>query len=146
MEVCHPLHAQTDLDILMMLTFHRKKMLFIEARNNRVENGLKKEYESAQEDLKVFSVSNLFYGECRGQESDTRTQEKCSISGIPTLRKFCYSAMVDSRLQEAKNFLLTTLPSALASISLRSQSLEVGPTCSMRNIMDEVNLTKWGVC
>ncbi|KAJ5559991.1 hypothetical protein N7513_002390 [Penicillium frequentans] len=91
----------------------KKKMLFIEARNNRVENGLKKEYESAQEDLKVFSVSNLFY---------------------------------DSRLQEAKNFLLTTLPSALASISLRSQSLEVGPTCSMRNIMDEVNLTKWGFC
>ncbi|KAJ6002789.1 hypothetical protein N7451_005336 [Penicillium sp. IBT 35674x] len=90
----------------------KKKKLFIEARNRRVEDGLKKDYGNAQEDLKVFAVSNLFY---------------------------------DSRLQEAKNFLLTTLPSALASINLRSQSLEVGPTCSMRSIMEEVHLTKRGI-
>lgn len=132
--------------IMVMLTLHRKKKLFIEARNKRVEEGLKKKYKNDQEDLKVFCVSNLFYGECCGQDSGPRTQEKRSISGIPTLRMFCYSTLVDPRLEEAKNFILTTLPSALASISLRSQSLEIGPTCSIGKIVSKINYTKMKVC
>ncbi|CAI7582712.1 unnamed protein product [Penicillium pancosmium] len=64
------------------------------------------------------------------------------MSGIPALREFCYSTLADSRLQEAKNFLLTTLPGALVSIGLRSQSLEFGPSCSIKMILETVRSAK----
>ncbi|KAJ5195100.1 uncharacterized protein N7498_008538 [Penicillium cinerascens] len=139
----HFLLRQTG-NLLVLLTLDRKKMLLIEARNRRVEDGLKRMYKSSQEeeDLNVFCVSNLFYGQYCSQRSVTTTHEKRTMSGIPALRKFCYSTLADSRLQEAKNFLLTTLPSALASIGLRSQSLEVGPSCSIKMILKKVDLKK----
>lgn len=123
-------------------------MLLIEARNKRVEDGLKKMYKSSEEeeDLNVFCLSNLFYGEYCSQKSVMTTHEKGTMSGIPTLRKFCYSTLADSRLQEARNFLLTTLPSVLVSIGLRSQSLEAGPSCSITMILKKVDLAKERVC
>jgi hypothetical protein len=131
-----------------MLTFYRKKTLLIKARNGRVEDGLKRMYKGSpeEEDLNVFCVSNLFYGEYRSQESVMTTHDKGVISGIPALRKFCYSTLADARLQEAKNFLLTTLPGALVSIGLRSQSLEAAPSCSIKMILEKVESAKEGVC
>jgi hypothetical protein len=141
----HFLLGQTkNLQAMLTFDFDRKKMLLIGARNRRVEDGLKRMYKGSQEeeDLTVFCVSNLFYGECISQNSVTTTHDKGTMSGIPALRKFCYCTIADSRLQEAQSFLLTKLPGVLASISLRSQSLEVGPSCSITMILDKVNLAK----
>lgn len=143
----HFLLRQT-VNLLTMLTFDRKKKLLIEARNRRVEYELKRINKGSQEeeDLAIFCVSNLFYGEYSSQKSVTTTYEKGTMSGIPALRKFCYSTIADSRLQEGKTFLFNTLPGALLSISLRSQSLEVGPSCSLTTILGKVRLAKEEVC
>lgn len=108
-------------NLLAMLTCDRKKLFLIEARNRRVEDGLRDKYNGSQEEevLKVFCVSNQFYGEHCSQKSVAATREEGTISGVPALRRFCYSTIADSRLKEVRNFLLTTLPGVLGSIILR---------------------------
>ncbi|KAJ5662663.1 hypothetical protein N7462_011589 [Penicillium macrosclerotiorum] len=123
----------------------KKRTLLIQARNERVENGLKTTYNSSKsDDLQVFCVSNVFYSKCRFQKSDPTVlnQLEDALSNIPALRKFCYSTLANSRLHEAKNFILSALPSYIASICLHFQPLESGPTCSLDEILKEVDLNK----
>jgi hypothetical protein len=132
----------------VLLTLNRKDMLLIEARNRRVKDGLQKKYKGGleEEDLNVFFVSNKFYGDYCCQGSETTSNEKGTMSGIPALRKFCYSTVANSRLQEAKNFLLTTLPTFLDSIALRSQTLDVGPSCPTTETLENIERVKQTVC
>ena len=131
-----------------MLTIGRKRTLLIQARNERVKNGLKTTYNSSKrDDLHVFCVSNILYSKCRFQKSDPTVQNQLedALSNIPALRKFCYFILANSRLHEAKIFILSALPSYIASICLHFQPLESGPTCSFDEILKEVDLTKESV-
>ncbi|CEO58542.1 hypothetical protein PMG11_03258 [Penicillium brasilianum] len=122
----------------------KKEMLLIDARNKRVKDALKKKYKDSpeQDDLHVFCVSNRLYSKSCRHNSDAVTNEEHTISGIPVLRKFCYSTVADLRLREAKRFILVTLPSFLNSIKLHSQSLENGPTCGTDIILEHMGRVK----
>jgi hypothetical protein len=119
-------------------------MLLIDARNKRVKIALKQKFKDSpeQDDLNVFCVSNRFYSQSCRHNSVAVTNEKRTISGIPVLRQFCYSTVADLRLQEAKRFILVTLPSFLNSIKLHSQSMESGPTCGTAFALEHIGLVK----
>ena len=87
-----------------------------------MQKGLKSLYENCLDgEPKIFYVSNSTYDECACRQERGTDQRLRSISGVPELRKFCYLLSADLGLRDAKNFLQTTLPSLIASISMRSK-------------------------
>jgi hypothetical protein len=119
---------------------NRKKMLCIEGRNRHVQRRLKETYaDSVHGGLRVFCVSNVSYEESSrrpqvGMDGDLRT-----ISGIPEVRKFCYSLSAESRLRDAIHFLRTTIPSLIASISMHAKDDEKLPQKPNKGISPNVS-------
>lgn len=91
-------------------------MLLINARNTYVKDGLQRAYSSKVPDgrLEVFCISNKTYGKF----VEKGNAEMVQASGIPELRRFCYTMTAHSQLLEAKNFLSSMLSSLLNSAEL----------------------------
>ncbi|KAK2596612.1 hypothetical protein QQS21_006288 [Conoideocrella luteorostrata] len=102
----------------------RRKVLFIEARNEHVKRGLQKEYESKvpNRTLDVFCVSNKMYSD----HIRNGNLEFIMASGIPELRKFCHTITADAQMQEANHFLTSSIPSLLTSLEIRIGGLCTG--------------------
>lgn len=91
-------------------------MLLISARNTHVKEGLQRAYSSKVPNggLEVFCVSNTTYGKyvMKGNV------EMVQASGIPELRRFCYTMTAHAQLLEARHFLSSMLSSLLNSAEL----------------------------
>ncbi|CAG9951905.1 unnamed protein product [Clonostachys rosea f. rosea IK726] len=99
----------------------RRELLFIEARNNHVKDGLQAAYSSKAPGnrLDVFCVSNKMY-EKYSRKGNSQFVE---ASGIPDLRKFCFQITADAQLREAKHFLQSSVFNLLTSFEVCLSSL-----------------------
>ncbi|KAK7224376.1 hypothetical protein V2G26_012379 [Clonostachys chloroleuca] len=99
----------------------RRELLFIEARNRHVKDGLQAAYSSKvpRNRLDVFCVSNKMYE----KYSRKGNGEFIEASGIPDLRKFCFQITADAQLLEAKRFLKSSLFNLLTSFEVCLNSL-----------------------
>jgi len=99
-----------------MLTKIRLQLTYAAARNDMVKDELKQAYASKVKDgqLNVFCVCNKIYQEL-AEEGDV---EMVIASGVPSLRRFCYSITAKSQLEEAKNFLDGGIASLLTPMQL----------------------------
>ena len=90
--------------------------MFVDARNNHVEQGLQRAYASKVPGgmLEVFCVSNKTYEKYTG-EGDTAMVH---ASGIPKLRQFCYAITAQAQLLEAKHFLQSSVGNLLNSMQI----------------------------
>lgn len=91
-------------------------MLLISARNAHVKEGLQRAYSSKVPNggLEVFCVSNTTYAKYVKKGN----VEMVQASGIPELRRFCYTMTAYAQLLEARHFLSSTLSSLLNSAEL----------------------------
>lgn len=91
-------------------------MLLINARNTHVKDGLQRAYSSKvpHGGLEVFCVSNKTYAKF----VEKGNVEMVQASGIPDLRRFCYTMTAHAQLLEAKHFLSSMLSSLLNSAEL----------------------------
>ncbi len=98
------------------LNSHRQELLLIEARNDFVKEGLKRNYSAKVPGgrLEVFCVSNVNYEKF----SKKGPVDHVNASGIPALRRFCHTITAKPQYFEAKHFLQSSLPSLLTSIRL----------------------------
>lgn len=102
--------------LINLARLSRQQWHLIKARNAHVSEGLQRVYASRVPDqaLQVFCVSNTTYSKyCR--KGNTTLVEH---SGIPALRMFCYSIMMEVQYQEAKSFLDSKLANLLISMDL----------------------------
>ncbi|KFY44996.1 hypothetical protein V494_01204 [Pseudogymnoascus sp. VKM F-4513 (FW-928)] len=93
-----------------------QKLLLINARNTHVKEGLQRAYSSKVPNggLQVFCVSNTTYGKYVKKGN----VEMVQASGIPELRRFCYTMTAYAQLLEARHFLSSMLSSLLNSAEL----------------------------
>jgi hypothetical protein len=100
---------------------YSRELLFIEARNNHVKDGLQAAYSSQAPGnrLDVFCVSNKMY-EKYSRKGNSQFVE---ASGIPDLRKFCFQITADAQLREAKHFLQSSVFNLLTSFEVCLSSL-----------------------
>jgi GTPase SAR1 family protein len=82
--------------------------LLTTARSKFVELGLQKNFKKKISNLAVIGVSNKWYSyytnhNCADEKDIQNTM--IEASGIPALRKFCYSLMATSKLEQSKQFL-----------------------------------------
>ncbi|CAG9981490.1 unnamed protein product [Clonostachys byssicola] len=98
-----------------------RELLFIEARNNHVKDGLQAAYSSKVPGSKLdfFFVSNKMYEKYSKKENNQFTE----ASGIPGLRKFCLQITADAQLREAKDFLQSSLFNLVTSFEVCLNSL-----------------------
>ena len=89
------------------------KNILLTARNEKVARDLRHKYASYFEpgSLPVYCVDNRMYHTCRN------TQEAL-LSGIPGLRKFCYSIPAKAQFRAGSHYMGTQLPSLISSIEL----------------------------
>ncbi|OBT72960.1 hypothetical protein VF21_08477 [Pseudogymnoascus sp. 05NY08] len=94
----------------------RQRLLLINARNMHVKEGLQKAYsaEIPKGVLEVFCVSNTWY-EKYAMKGDV---EMVQASGIPDVRRFCYTVTCHAHLLEANHFRNTKVPNFLNSALL----------------------------
>lgn len=94
----------------------RQKFLLVDARNERIKDGLQEAYRTKVPGgmLEVFCVSNTAYE----KYSAEGVVDMVNASGIPELRRFCYSITAEAQFLEAKHFLQSRLSSMLSSIQL----------------------------
>ena len=97
----------------------KQKLLLINARNDFVKEGLRRNYAAKIPGgvLEVFCVSNQYYGKF----SKKGNVDYVNASGIPDLRRFCHTITAKPQYFEAKHFLQSSLPSLLTSTSLWSE-------------------------
>ena len=98
----------------------RRKLLFIEARNQHVKENLQAAYNSRApgRELEVFGVSSTLYDKYaqRGNEELVRG------SAIPAVRRFCHTISADVQLREAKHYLQSSLFGLVSSLHIWSNS------------------------
>ncbi|OBT81787.1 hypothetical protein VE02_09856 [Pseudogymnoascus sp. 03VT05] len=94
----------------------KQQLLLISARNTHVKEGLQRAYSSKVPNggLEVFCVSNTTYG----KYAIKGNVEMVQASGIPELRRFCYTMTAHAQLLEARHFLSSMLSSLLNSAEL----------------------------
>ncbi|KFZ06243.1 hypothetical protein V501_07587 [Pseudogymnoascus sp. VKM F-4519 (FW-2642)] len=94
----------------------KQQLLLISARNTHVKEGLQRAYSSKVPNggLEVFCVSNTTYG----KYTIKGNVEMVQASGIPELRRFCYTMTAHAQLLEARHFLSSMLSSLLNSAEL----------------------------
>ncbi|KFY49525.1 hypothetical protein V496_09946 [Pseudogymnoascus sp. VKM F-4515 (FW-2607)] len=94
----------------------KQQLLLISARNTHVKEGLQRAYSSKVPNggLEVFCVSNTTYGKYAMKGN----VEMVHASGIPELRRFCYTMTAHAQLLEARHFLSSMLSSLLNSADL----------------------------
>jgi hypothetical protein len=94
----------------------RRKLKFIQCRNEVVEEGLHKAYSKKLQDsqLEIFCISNTLYEESVAKQ-DTGLVD---ASGIPALRRFCYGTTASAQLISTKNFLESQLGNLLCSVQI----------------------------
>lgn len=95
---------------------YRQELLLINARNAHVKEGLQRAYSSKVPNgrLEVFCVSNTTYGKYVKKGNIEMVQ----ASGIPELRRFCYTMTAHAQLLEARHFLSSMLSTLLNSAEL----------------------------
>jgi hypothetical protein len=93
-------------------------MLLINARSEHVKEEIREVYEPDVGDgvLEVFCVSNTSY-EKFARKGDA---EMVLASGIPEVRRFCYTITAHAQQLQAIHFLVSKLPSLLNSAELRA--------------------------
>ena len=95
---------------------YRRKMLLMQARNHFVQDGLQKAYAEKVlgGTLQTICVSNKLY------EKNVEKGQRAAIqaSEIPELRRRCHAVTAQSRYMEAKNLLVSSLPSLLNSMKI----------------------------
>ena len=99
-----------------MSNFSRRQALFIKARNEHVKNGLRSAYSSKISDktLEVFCVSNKLYDkQCKKGDLDL-----ISLSGIPSLRRFCRLIGADAQLAAGRHYVNSAIPGLVISLKL----------------------------
>jgi hypothetical protein len=91
----------------------------IEARNTHVITGLQKAYaeQIGIGTLQIFCISNKSYS----KYTEKGYTEMVKASGIPALRKYCYSITSQKQLLEAKHFITTTIGGLLNSVRIQAQ-------------------------
>ncbi|RDL37034.1 Uncharacterized protein BP5553_04467 [Venustampulla echinocandica] len=94
----------------------KQELLLINARSIHVKEGLQRTYSSKipKGELEVFCVSNTTYEKFAKKGN----VEMVQASGIPELRRFCYTITAHAQLLEAKNCLRSMLSSLLNSAKL----------------------------
>lgn len=110
-------YAQHQLISSQKLTWNSYKNLLLTARNSRVETDLKRKYSADFEPghLPVFCVDNRIYHTCQNMQ-------EALLSGIPALRKFCYSIPAKAQFRSASHYIGTQLPSLVSSLELWIQA------------------------
>lgn len=95
------------------LTWRRYKTILLTARNQKVANHLKKRYAVHFKPgcLPVFCEDNRTYHTCRNMQ-------EAILSGIPELRKFCYSIPAKAQFRAGSHYIGTQLPSLVSSLGL----------------------------
>jgi hypothetical protein len=103
-----------SLTPLSVLT--RRELHLIKARNAHVTRGLQAAYAAKAPDgrLDVFCVSNKWYAKYSRKDN----AEGVRASGIPALRRFCYSITADAQLREARHFLVARVFGLVNSVEL----------------------------
>ncbi|KFY44636.1 hypothetical protein V495_03340 [Pseudogymnoascus sp. VKM F-4514 (FW-929)] len=118
----------------------RQRWLLIGARSAHVQEELQRVYEPETRDgvLQVFCVSNTSY-EKYARKGDT---EMVLASGIPEVRRFCYSITAHAQELQAIIFLSSKLSSLLNSAALRVNKKTAQPDAkldhTLRSIVDSV--------
>ena len=94
----------------------------MEARNNDVMTQLKLKYAPHVEEIQVFCVGNKDY---EGHDYWEPQSRKLAVqgSGIPDLRRSCYSIVEGDSLREAKHFLEVEVPDLVHSIKLLKEAV-----------------------
>jgi hypothetical protein len=117
----------SDIIHALTLSMNRRELLFIDARNSHVKEGLQAAYASKVPggQLEVFCVSNTMYEKFTKRGNSDMVRSMVSASGIPGLRRFCHSITADARLLEAKHFLRSTLSSLLNSMEIWANAAPV---------------------
>lgn len=103
------------------LMARRLKHILMKARSDDVTTKIESKYagQTHGQLIEVFCVANSEYFDCSRKGDITGV----NASGIPALRRRCYMVSADASLLEARNYLLSTLPSLLESTKLWIQSL-----------------------
>ncbi|ELR08624.1 hypothetical protein GMDG_03315 [Pseudogymnoascus destructans 20631-21] len=107
------------------LKLRRRRWLLINARSAHVEEELKIVYEPeiGEGALEVFCVSDTSYEKYARKGN----AEMVLASGIPAVRRFCYTITAHAQELQAINFLHSTLSSLLYSAELRAAKPTVQP-------------------
>ncbi|EON64079.1 hypothetical protein W97_03309 [Coniosporium apollinis CBS 100218] len=116
----------------------RQKFLLVDARNERVKDGLQEGYRTKVPGgmLEVFCVSNTTYE----KYSAEGVVDMVNASGIPELRRFCYSVTAEAQFLEAKHFLQSRLSSMLSSIQLWTTRCPDGSVNQLQEYIPESGL------
>jgi len=92
-----------------------------------LQNAYAEEFEGTT--LNIFCVSNIWYEKYKHSKGTSDVAPRLvTTSGIPELRRFCYSLSTQSRFDEAMHFLRTTLPSILTSIGVHAKPESSAPS------------------
>lgn len=67
--------------------------------------------------MTVFCVSNRLFSENRKEECEEQ-QAYVELSGIPELRRFCHSLIVDVQMSHFSRFFTMMVPVTLSSVDL----------------------------
>ncbi|KKZ62214.1 hypothetical protein EMCG_03352 [[Emmonsia] crescens] len=87
--------------------------VFATARNQSISSSLRSAYDDVQP--RMFYVDNKLY-------RDSSNLEAVEVSGIPGLRRFCYTIPAQALYTSACNFLYNSLPSLVRSLDLWYES------------------------
>ncbi|KAM4054595.1 dynamin family protein [Hirsutella rhossiliensis] len=101
----------------------RREILFIQARNDHVKEGLRSAYARKVPGgrLDVFCVSNKWYE----TNSAKGNAHLVSVSGVPEIRRFCHQITADAQLREARYFIESSLFGLLNSLEMKFKGLSV---------------------
>jgi hypothetical protein len=112
------------------------KNIVLTARNKKVADNLKEKYAADFKPgyLPIFCVDNRMYHTCRNMQ-------EAILSGIPELRKFCYSIPAKAQFRAGSHYIGTQIPSLVSSVELWTEAARDPEMQALANIVPTNSLS-----